>query len=107
MRVFLKTRLTSANYLMFKSHIPGIENNVRSNSALIPQDPVRVEYLQGNALGEKNTNTGFELSSFSNIVFFFGTTRKARSLFIPWLMMKIQNALTRVGMMPIACSTRC
>jgi len=73
---------------------------------IIPQDPGRVEYRQGNALCEEHKHW-FRAKFFQQYRLFSVTTHKARSLFMPGLMMKIQNALTRVGMMPIVCSTRC
>ena len=45
---------------------------------IIPQDPTRAEYRQGNTL-VGSTSIGFEPSSFSNTGCFSGTTRQAKS----------------------------
>ena len=73
---------------------------------IIPKNPARPEYRQGERWG-MIASTGFAPNFSSNTVYFFATTKRAKSLFTLGSTTKTPSAHTAAMPMPTALSSAC
>ncbi len=73
---------------------------------IIPQDPTRPEYRQGDTLGEEHKHW-FRAKFFQQYRLFFATTNGAKLSYLRGLTMKIPNEPMKVMMMLTALFGKC